>query len=133
MSLRDAARLPETPPVADVYRIRRIGFDGLDYVGQTGKGSMTLRKRLAMLVGVYGAQMPYRDPHTAAPALWALRQGTKCDFEVSVAAVDGSLQERLAIEAVLIALYRQERQRSPTVNFGRTPGRVRVLWVLPTP
>ena len=45
---------------------------------------MTLKQRLGMLRGVYGEEMPYRDPHTAAPALWALRRQDGCHFEVSV-------------------------------------------------
>lgn len=46
--LRDASRAPEVPSALGLYRIRRSGFDGLDYIGQTGDGSTTLRKRLAM-------------------------------------------------------------------------------------
>src|SRR5262245_50121838 len=63
--------IPDEP---GVYRIRRVGQDCLDYIGQTGVGGMTLRKRLGMQRGVYAAEMPYTDPHTAAPALWAMRQ-----------------------------------------------------------
>src|SRR5687768_5831166 len=73
--------IPEQP---GLYRIRRIGRDDVDYIGQTGLG---LRKRLGMLRGVYGTKMPYRDPHTAAPALWALRCELECSFEVSVAVI----------------------------------------------
>ena len=51
-----------------LYRIRRAGRDDLDYIGQTG---LRLRDRLAMLRGIYRDKMPYRDPHTVAPALWA--------------------------------------------------------------
>ena len=54
-----------------LYRIRRAGRDDLDYIGQTG---LQLRARLAMPKGVYRSEMPYRDPHTVAPALWAHRQ-----------------------------------------------------------
>jgi hypothetical protein len=80
---------------------------------------MTLRKRFTMLRGVYAEQMPYRDPHTAAPALWALKHSSECEFEVSVAAFEGTTPQRKGVEALLIALYRQERGCSPTVNFGR--------------
>jgi hypothetical protein len=55
-------------------------------------GTMTLRKRISMLRGVYGPVMPYRDPHTAAPGLWALRHQAGCDFEASVLVVDGTTQ-----------------------------------------
>jgi hypothetical protein len=54
-----------------LYRIRRRGREDLDYLGQTG---LTLRQRVVMLRGVFGDVMPYRDPHTAGPGLWALRQ-----------------------------------------------------------
>ena len=36
------------PP--SLYRIRRVGRADLDYIGQTGVG---LRRRLAMLSGIY--------------------------------------------------------------------------------
>ena len=84
------ARGTIVPAAAGLYRIRRIGRDDLDYIGQTGMGTMTLRKRLAMLKGIYAAEMPYRDPHTAAPGLWALRHESGCDFEASVVAVAGN-------------------------------------------
>lgn len=110
--------LPSRP---GLYRIRRIGCSELDYVGQTGMGTMTLRKRVSMLRGVYGPVMPYRDPHTAAPGLWALRNQEGCDFEVSVRVVDGTTQRRKTLEAVAITLYRRKHGRSPTLNFGRMP------------
>lgn len=109
------------PALPGLYRIRRAGHEDLDYIGQTGSGRMTLRKRLAMLCGVYAGDMPYRDPHTAAPALWALRHRDGCDFEVSVAPVAGTTQWRKGLEALAISLYREERKSSPCVNFGRMP------------
>jgi len=118
--LEDAWKRTAVPSSPGLYRIRRVGRDDLDYIGQTGMGTMTLRKRLAMLKGVFGSLMPYRDPHTAAPALWSLRQ-LGGEFEVSVAAVQGSTPWRKALEAVEIGLYRQEHLKSPTVNFGRMP------------
>jgi hypothetical protein len=101
--------------------VRRSGFDGLDYIGQTGTGTMTLRKRITMLRGVYAREMPYRDPHTAAPGLWALRQTSSTDFETSTCPVAGTTAWRKALEAVAIASYRQEHGTSPTLNFGRMP------------
>jgi hypothetical protein len=119
--LASASRDPEIPHLPGLYRIRRIGRDDLDYIGQTGMGTMTLRKRLGMLRGVFGELMPYRDPHTAGPALWALYHQTGEDFEVSVVPVEGSTPWRKGLEALAIALYRQEHGRSPTVEFGRMP------------
>jgi hypothetical protein len=60
-------RIPNEP---GLYRLRRVGASCLDYIGQTGSGAMSLCKRLAMQAGVYADEMPYTDPHTAAPALW---------------------------------------------------------------
>jgi hypothetical protein len=74
-----------------------------------------------MLKGVFGATMPYNDPHTAGPAFWAFRHQFGSDFEVSVAAFEGSTPDRKAQEVVVISLHRQAYLRSPTVNFGRMP------------
>lgn len=116
--IRTANKAPKSP---GIYRVRRQGQEPLDYVGQTGEGTMTLRKRLAMLNGVYGPDMPYRDPHTAGPGLWSLRHQQGCEFEASVATFEGSTPDRKAQEAVVISLHRQAHARSPTVNFGRMP------------
>ena len=102
--LRGAGRNRRIPPGPGLYRIRRAGGEpGLDYIGQTGR---SLRGRLGQLNGVYHAQMPYRDPHTAAPALWALRHRDGCDFEVAVIEVPGTAPQRKALEATAITLYR---------------------------
>lgn len=118
--LPGAGRDPEIPQLPGLYRIRRVGRDDLDYIGQTGR---SLRGRLGMLRGVYAEAMPYADPHTAAPALWALRHATGCDFDASVVPIEGLVQWRKGLEALTIALYRQERGASPTVEFGRVPAR----------
>lgn len=118
--LREASRVAVRD--AGLYRVRRVGRDDLDYIGQTGKGTMNLRKRLGMLAsGTYASEMPYRDPHTAAPSLWALRHRDGCEFECATAIVVGERPYRQAVEALAIARYRQEHRRSPTVNFGRMP------------
>lgn len=99
-------RDPHVPDTAGLYRIRRLGLAGLDYIGQTGSGRMTLRRRLAMLSGVYSPNMPYRAPHTAGPALWALRASSCCEFEVSVINLLGADTWRKGMEALALSLYR---------------------------
>jgi hypothetical protein len=101
-----------------LYRIRRVGRSDLDYIGQTG---LRIRERLTMLKGVYRTEMPYRDPHTVGPALWAQRQLGGDDYEASACAVVGDVRWRRSLECVAVALYRQEHRRSPTFNFGRMP------------
>jgi len=110
------------PAIGGLYRIRRIGGASLDYLGQTGTGTMTLRKRLAMLKGVYAPVMPYCDPHVAAPGLWALLRLYGVPFEVSTMPMPKvGVVERKTREALEISLHRQEFGSSPTINFGRMP------------
>jgi hypothetical protein len=65
--------------------------------------------------------MPYRDPHTAAPTLWAIREEYGPDFEFSyVTPPEAEVkQSRKAVEAAIIALHRHDTDRSPVANFGR--------------
>ena len=122
--LRGAGRDRRIPAGPGLYRIRRAdGEPGLEYIGQTGR---SLRGRLGQLGGVYGAQMPYRDPHTAAPALWALRHRDGSDFEAAVLEVPGTAPQRKALEALAITLYRIESGRSPAASFGRMPAGYRI-------
>jgi len=59
----------ETDP--GFYRVRHRDRDGLEYIGQTGRSA---RGRVGALArNVFADEMPYRDPHTAAPCLWAVR------------------------------------------------------------
>lgn len=109
------------PATAGLYRLRRVGYAGLDYLGQTGAGAMNLRRRLAMLRGALADEMPYRDPHTAAPGLWALRHAGAQAFEASVLPVEGDGAVRKGLEALALALWRQATGHSPTLNFGRMP------------
>lgn len=87
-------------------------------MGQTGR---SLRGRLSQLNVMYRAEMPYADPHTAAPALWAMRHRDGCDFEASVVEVSDTDQVRMALEVTAITLNRMEFGRSPVANFGRMP------------
>ena len=124
--LEDAVRGAGVPALPGLYRIRRVGLTHWDYIGQTGVGRMNLRRRMAMLRGVYAEQMPYRDPHTAGPGLWALRQMTREPVEVSFCPVHAPTRWRKGLEAVAIAIHRQDHGRSPTLNFGRMPAGYRM-------
>src|SRR5262245_7712560 len=109
------------PHKPGLYRLRRIEGTCLDYIGQTGSGTMTLRRRLAMQAGIYAEEMPYTDPHIAGPALWALHHNASVNYEVSVLPITGTTQWRKGLEALAVALHRQQFGHSPTVNFGRMP------------
>jgi hypothetical protein len=106
------------PTDEGLYRIRHQSIDGLVYIGQTGR---SLRGRLRALSGCYNENMPFTDPHVAAPCLWAIRQEHGPQFEMSWVAPEMATNRspRLAIEEALIASYRRDFGKSPTANFGR--------------
>lgn len=90
------------------------------YIGQTGR---TLRKRLTEL-SMYQKTpdlMPYNDPHTAAPSLWAWRDATGLDFECSGTPLPTTMDARMreVIECYLLWRYRLEYGSSTLCNFGR--------------
>jgi hypothetical protein len=119
IALRGAGQNQQVPARPGLYRVRRkMNEQEIDYIGQTGA---SLRGRLGQLNGLYRAEMPYNDPHTAAPALWALRHRDACDFEVSVTEMRDTPPNRKALEAVAITLYRSEYGHSPLANFGGMP------------
>lgn len=121
INLYESWKNPIIPKTKGLYRIKRKGSDELYYIGQTSSDSMNLRKRLSMLKGIYANEMPYRDPHTAAPALWALKDKYNCEFEVSVTTINGTKQWIKGMEALALSIYRIKKRKSPNYNFGRMP------------
>ncbi len=113
--LQGSSRNASIPATSGLYRARVAETGEVVYIGQTGR---SLRGRLGMLSTCYAAEMPYRDPHTAAPTLWALRDRDGVQFEVSTAVVVSTKVERLALEAVAITTHRVEHGLSPLANFG---------------
>jgi predicted GIY-YIG superfamily endonuclease len=105
------------PNSQGVYRVRPRGKDFLVYVGQTNQ----LKRRTGMLaLNSYKEEMPWNDPHTAAPNLWVWRQEQGWDYEVSVAATPAiTRQKRQGLECLLLWRYRLERGESTLCNHGR--------------
>jgi hypothetical protein len=102
-----------------VYRVRAIRADELLYVGQTQRN---LRERLrALCQGALAPAMPFNDPHTAAPALWALQDGEGTEFACSAALANLGDRERRALECYLLWQYRLEAGGSTRCNHGRFP------------
>ena len=113
------------PKFSGVYRVKPIDEDFLMYIGQTGR---TLRQRLSELRRYRNSkEMPYNDPHTAAPSLWAWRDATGMDFECSASAISLSGEDDLrlerrkreGLECYLLWQYRIEYGSSTLCNFGR--------------
>ena len=116
--LQSARTDPDVPREPGVYRIRSAETGVILYIGQTGR---SLRDRLGALRYIYGDEMPYNDPHTAGPALWAHRIDTGETFEVSIAVLRTSGPERLGREALEITKRRMIDGCSPLYSFGRMP------------
>jgi hypothetical protein len=119
-NLRDFIKIPPSP---GVYRIRAVSRQELFYIGQTGRN---LRDRLRSLRrGTMEGKMPYNDPHTAAPSLWAWRDAEEIDFECSAASVklaDNSEEAkrlRKGLECSLLWQYRLEFGSSTRCDHGR--------------
>ena len=105
------------PKEPGLYRVRPKNGDFLVYVGETGR---TLRERLSALrKGALSELMPFNDPHTAAPNLWAYRQEEHWNYECSVASFSGSNTKRKTFECLLLWKYRLEKGESTLCNHGR--------------
>ena len=119
--LYGAGKNKSLPTTAGLYRIRSRGEKTLEYIGQTGE-TVGLRRRLGQLSNVFGDLMPYNDPHTAGPGLWALLQERSIELQVSVCSLEGiDAQQRRGLECLAIFQHRKSFGCSPTLNFGRMP------------
>jgi hypothetical protein len=112
------------PKEPGLYRIRPIGKDFLMYIGETKR---TLHQRLHELRHTLrrGELMPWNDPHTAAPSLWAWQDAEGFEYECSATPLDASQGGRRGMESFLLYHYRQEYGASTLCNFGRFHPRYR--------
>jgi hypothetical protein len=112
----DASDFRLLSTAAGVYRIRPLGGGKLAYIGQTGRN---LRERMrALRADVLSPEMPFNDPHTAAPSLWALRHSEGMEFACSVASTTLADHDREALECWLLWKYRLEKGESTRCNHG---------------
>ena len=112
------------PVEPGVYRIRPAGNDFLMYIGETNRA---LYQRLNELRQSLRRPdlMPWNDPDTSAPALWAWRDAEAYEYECSAAPLDASPAGRRAMKSFLLYRYRQEFGESTPCNFGRFHPRYR--------
>lgn len=100
-----------------VYRVRVTGQSSLMYVGQTGRN---VRQRLkALRSNTLADLMPFNDPHTAAPSLWAWRDATRCTYECSGAQASADPMLRQALECWLLWQHRLAHGSSAQCNHGQ--------------
>ncbi|GHO56082.1 hypothetical protein KSB_45570 [Ktedonobacter robiniae] len=119
----DPLTFRQLPAMPGVYRIRAIGIEELFYIGETGRD---LRERLGGLRrNTMRTEMPFNDPHTAAPSLWAWRHAENLHFECSAAPViladdsEEARKRREGLEFYLLWQYRLEYGSSTRCNHGR--------------
>ncbi|MFA4876462.1 MAG: hypothetical protein WC586_03540 [Methanoregula sp.] len=112
------------PNEPGLYRIRPAGKDFLVYISETNR---TLHQRLNELRLNLKRDdlMPWNDPDTSAPMLWALRDAEGYEYECSAAPLDASSAGRRGMENFLLYRYRQETGDTPACNFGRFHPRYR--------
>jgi hypothetical protein len=120
-ALKEYWYIPKEP---GVYRIRPIGKDFLMYIDETGRSLSELLSELRQTMQ-RRERMPWNDPHTVAPGLWAWADAEGYEYEVSAAPLDASTAGRKGMENFLLYRYRQDRRESPLCNFGRFPPRYR--------
>ena len=105
------------PRAPGLYRVRAMGHTSLVYIGQTGR---SLRERVRTLcLRSLDTDMPFNDPHTAAPNLWAWRRSEGWDFEASIAECDPPDADRQGLECCLLWEYRLKHGESTLANHGR--------------
>ena len=112
----DGGDFKSLPTSAGIYRVRIRYQNRLAYIGQTGRN---LRERLSDLRrNTLARDMPFNDPHTAAPSLWAWRHAEGYEYECSAFTSDLDAQHRQALECWLLWQYRLESGCSTLCNHG---------------
>src|SRR5665647_1158456 len=93
--------LPKEP---GLYRIRPTGKDYLMYIGETKR---TLHQRLHELRHTLrrGELMPWSEPMTEAPSLWAWQDAEGFEYECSATPLDASQSGRRGMESFLLYQY----------------------------
>jgi len=120
----DKHEFRDIPREPGLYRIRPVGKNFLMYIGETRR---TVHERLNELRLTLNRSelMPWNDPHTAAPSLWAWKDAEGFEYECSGAPLDADINGRRGMECFLLYRYRQERGESTLCNFGRFHPRYR--------
>lgn len=113
----DADPFQSLPKRPGLYRVKPLDKDILIYVGETGRD---LHERIrALCLRSLDPEMPFNDPHTAAPNLWAWRDARSWEYEVSCTKSSLSEPERKGLECLLLWKYRSESGDSALCNHGR--------------
>ena len=110
------------PKKAGVYLVSHEDLGGVQYVGRGN-----LQERIyRMWLGIDKDEMPYSDPHTAAPCLWAIAQEYNENYRVRYSVIndDSHSQEEVekktdSIKSAYLAAYRYLTRQDPIGHFGQ--------------
>lgn len=98
-----------------ILKICHSKLSGIHYVGHTEN----IQARAASMgYELDNEKMPYTNPVSAAPCLWAIQQELGDEFYISYYAIDDD-QPAQVLEDAYLALYRMTTGQTPTANFGR--------------
>lgn len=119
----------EIPTLSGFYRIKSNSYEGLIYIGQTGRNLRERTRALATHTYRNHDSPPWNDPHTAASVLWAYKHENNFAYEVSVAVKENyDLSMRQTHEDFLLYLHRMKHGHSTLANHGRR----HPLWTKPS-
>lgn len=128
---RDIGSAPQSP---GIYRVSHTDIGGIQYIGHSRTDLYGRMRRLSSELD--SDEMPLRDPHTAAPCLWAIREEYELDYQVSWIPVDIDIEEAIittdireihqrntrneliGLQSAYLASYRYLTDQTPTANFG---------------
>lgn len=112
-------RLLSIPQTPGLFRIKKVGENTLDYVGQT----TNLHDRLVHLANKVSSDERPRHSYASAEHLWELKESGG-RFEVSTTSpnISRSETDRIGLEHVMFAAHLRAHGRSPTVNLDRVLG-----------
>lgn len=99
-----------------IMRISHTDVSGIHFVGHARTNLQQRVRRLGY--ELRNSEMPYSDPFSAAPCLWAMKNEVGGRFFVSWCSATDADQAKL-LEDIYITLYRRATSQSPTANFGR--------------
>ncbi|WP_230739430.1 hypothetical protein [Methanooceanicella nereidis] len=113
-SNRNFKRIPDRQ---GLYHIKPVDRNILSYIGETTELKTRLR---TLCLKILEPEMPFNDPHTAAPGHWAWKDAENMEFECSyVPNPYMNRADQRGLECYLLWQYRLETGESTLLNHGR--------------
>lgn len=109
-------RIAAVPSIPGFFRIKKVGRETLEFVGQTSD----LHDRLVHLANKVAADERPRYSQASAEHLWERKQaGGRLEVSTASPTIARSEEDRIGLEHVMFAAHLRTHGRSPTVNLDR--------------